>query len=117
MDKQSATDFFTWFYRGEHHIPGKIKEFGEGWCLLHDRGDIATTDYNDLTRLCLMAHKKSIRVSIMAHHFKSVRICIWQRKPGMDMVKCHPSIDEAIESFNTYNKDNEYFKTKILENG
>jgi len=117
MDKQSATDFFAWFYRGEHHIPGKIKEWGEGWCVIHDRGDLATTDYNDLTRLVLMAHRRSIRVSIMAHHFKSLRICIWQRKPGTDMVKEHPSIEQSMESFNAYNKENEYFNSKKLVNG
>lgn len=100
MTIEEATEFFSWFYGGEHHFPSKIKQFGSsGWVITHDRGDIATYDYNGLTRLVLMAHEKCYRVSIMPWNFKSMKICIWKRRRDGDFSRRHPDIDKAIESF------------------
>lgn len=99
MTLQEATDFFSKFYFGEHHIPSPIKAFGTGWVVKHDRGDLATYDFDQLTRLVLAAHEQAIRVSIMPLNFNTVKIAIWKREREGGMTKRHPTIEQAIESF------------------
>lgn len=98
---EEATQFFSDFYFGEHHIPGyKPKEFGYGWSVNHDRGDLATFDYNQLTRLVFMAHERCIRVSVEAVRNGIIRIAIWKRsgrEGSIDMR--HPTIEKALETF------------------
>ena len=53
MTLEEATAFFSEFYYGEHHIPGPIKKWGEGWVVNHDRGGLASYDYDGLTDLSL----------------------------------------------------------------
>jgi hypothetical protein len=100
MTEQEAIDFFSEFYQGEHHIPGKVKSFGHhGWAVNHDRGDLATYDYNQLTRLVFMAHSKCVRVSIMPSSPRHLRIVIWKRQHEGGMAQRHPTLEQAIESF------------------
>lgn len=100
LTKEEATNFFAQFYGGEHHIPKyKIFEFGDGWMVKHDRGDLATYDYNDLTRLVLMAHDKCIRVSIMPLNMNTVKIAIWKREREGGMSRRHATIEQAIETY------------------
>jgi len=81
LTKEQATEFFSEFYKGEHRIPNhEVKKFGHGFCVHHDRGDLSTFDFNELTRLVLMAHDKCIRVSIEAIRNGIMRIAIWQRE-------------------------------------
>lgn len=101
LTKDEAIIFFSEFYRGEHHIPGKITEFGHGWQVKHDRGDIATFDYNKLTTLVLMAHDKCIRVSIMPYNFNTLKICIWKRNRNGGFSNRHPTIQQAIDEYNS----------------
>ena len=96
---EEATEFFSEFYSGEHHIPGKVKEFGYGWQVNHDRGDLATYDYNQLTRLVFMAHEKCIRVSIMASSPRHIKIAIWKRQREGGMSERHPTLEQAINSW------------------
>lgn len=100
LSLEQATAFFSEFYRGAHHIPGKIKPFGFGFAVNHDRGDMATHDYNDLTRIVLMAHRDCIRVGITAVRNNVLQIAIWQRQ-GRDgaMHERHPDIQTAINIF------------------
>jgi acyl-CoA-binding protein len=101
LTKEEATSFFAEFYHGEHHIPrGGVKDFGYGWVIKHDRGDLATYDYDQLTRLVLMAHDKCIRVSIMPYNFNSVKIAIWKRKREGGMSERHPAIEHVLETYN-----------------
>lgn len=99
MSSDEAKQFFGWFYHGEHHIPSTIKPFGSGWVVIHNRGDLATFDFNGLTRLVLMAHAKQIRVSIMPYNFNSFKIAIWQRKLEGAFDERHPTIETAIADF------------------
>jgi hypothetical protein len=100
LTKEEATGFFSEFYGGEHHIPkGGVKEFGRGFVVTHNRGDLATYDYNDLTKLVLMAHDKCYRASIMPYNFNSVKIAIWKRQPEGSMSERHPTLEKAIEQF------------------
>lgn len=95
-----AKAFFVEFYGGEHHFPRTgINRWGDGFCILHDQGDLATYDYNQLTKLVLMGHERCIRVSIQPHAFKTVRISIWQREREGSISHRHPTIEQAIEAF------------------
>ena len=96
---EEATAFFSELYHGAHHIPGKIKPFGRGWVVTHNRGDLATYDYNELTRLVIMAHDKCYRVGIMHYNFNSLKIAIWKRKRDGAMHERHPTIEDAILSY------------------
>jgi hypothetical protein len=99
---EEATDFFSELYHGEHHIPGlKVHEWGDGWCVKHDRGGLSTFDYNELTRLVLMGHDKCYRVDIYPLSPRHLRIAIWKRygREG-GFSSRHPTIEQAIESYN-----------------
>ena len=98
MTKEEATDFFSEFYYGEHHIPKhQVHEFGHGWMVKHDRGDLATFDYNDLTRLVIMAHDKCYRASISPLSKSTLQIAILKREREGSMSERHPTLEQAIE--------------------
>lgn len=100
LTKEEATAFFAEFYGGEHHLPrGGVKDWGNGWCVHHDQGDLATYDFNKLTKLVIMAHDQCIRVSIQPHAFKTMRIAIWKRKREGTVSERHPTLEQAIDFF------------------
>lgn len=100
LTKEEATAFFAELYGGEHHFPkGGIKSWGSGWCVHHDQGDLATYDFDRLTKLVFMAHDKCYRVSVHPHAFKTLRISVWKRQRVGDMSTRHPTLEQAIESF------------------
>lgn len=100
MELQQAIDFFAELYYGEHHIPTEVRPWGSGYFVAHKHGDIATYDFNMLTRLVLMAHDKCIRASIAPHTIGSFKICIFQRDRTGGFSKEHPTIEQAIEDYN-----------------
>lgn len=100
MTKEEAVEFFSVFYGGEHHFPkGGVKEWGDGFCVVHDQGDLATYDWDKLTRLVLMGHDQCVRVAIYPLAFKTLRIAIWSRVRDGGLSQRHPTIEEAIERF------------------
>jgi hypothetical protein len=100
LTEQQATEFFSEFYFGEHHIPGyKPKRCGFGWSVNHDRGELATFDYNQLTRLVFMAHDKCIRVGVEALRNGIIRITIWQRQREGTIDSRHPTLEQALAKF------------------
>jgi hypothetical protein len=94
LSEEEASAFFAKFYRGEHHFPGKLKPFGEGWAMSHF-GGMATYDGNELTRLVLLAHSECIRVEIDSGGPNRLRIAIWKRQREGRMAERHPTIQEA----------------------
>lgn len=105
MEEQKAIDFFSEFYGGEHHIPNyKVYRFGSGWMVRHNRGDLATYDSNELTRLVLMAHDKCYRISVNPQNANTMKICIWERQREGGMMERHPTIEQALERFNQNKK-------------
>lgn len=100
LTEKEATDFFSDFYGGAHHIPGhKLHEFGYGWYVKHDRGELCTYDFNQLTRLVLMAHERAIRVCVAPHTFNTVKVIIHKRQQDGKYFERHPTIEKAIEDF------------------
>lgn len=104
---EEATEFFSEFYGGEHHIPDyKPKLFGgSGYSVIHDRGGLSTYDFNQLTRLVFMAHEKCIRVELIGYSSRKIRIAIWKRNGTEgNMSRIHPTIEDALAKFRTNNK-------------
>ena len=103
LTKEDATKFFSQLYYGEHHFPAKLKECGYGFSMQHTAG-LATFDYNQLTRLVVMAHDQCIRVEVRAKTFRAVEICIWKRQ-GREggMSERHPELEEHIASIRKSN--------------
>lgn len=97
LTKEEATQFFIEFYCGEHHFPSELKRFGHGWAIL-DHNELASFDYNHLTRLVVMAHDKSIRVGIQPASNRALRITLHKREKGStnDMNR-HPDLESAID--------------------
>ncbi len=100
LTEEEAIKFFSEFYQGEHHIPGKVKQFGYGWAVNHDRGDLATYDYDQLTSLVLMAHHYCYRVSVAPSSPRHLKIAVWKRQREGGMSSRHPTIETALETFN-----------------
>jgi hypothetical protein len=100
LTEQEATAFFSEFYFGEHHIPGyKVSPCGYGFSVNHDRGCLATFDYDELTRLVLMAHRDCIRVEISAARNNIIKISIHKREREGTVSERHPTIDQVLNSF------------------
>ena len=97
MTYEDAENFFSELYYGKHHLPGKIKPWGEGWCINH-LGELSTFDFDALTRLVFLAHDHCIRVSLMQGGIHSIKIAIWQRdgRTG-SMYERHPTIEGALD--------------------
>lgn len=100
LTKEEATNFFSELFYGEHHIPSEIKQYGQGFSVVTNRGDFATTDFNNLTRLVLMAHEKCIRTEISgSNKFGSITIAIQKRQRHGGLSQSHPTIEQAIEKY------------------
>jgi len=99
LEKENAVKFFSEFYFGEHHIPGELKEWRQGWMVVHNRGGLATFDFNQLTRLVFMAHRDAIRVEIIPHTFSAIKICLHQRTREGSISLSHPDIYDALNKF------------------
>ncbi len=97
MPFEEAELFFSELYFGKHHIPaGGIKPFGQGWSVNH-HAEIATFDFNALTRLVFLAHDKCVRVSIKQGGPGAVKIVIHKRAGrNGSMCERHPTIEIAL---------------------
>lgn len=94
---EEATDFFSIYYGGEHHFPSKIKECGYGWEINDNHGGLATFDFNQLTRLVVMAHDKCIRVGIVPVNYMYLKITLHKRTRGESMTSSHPTLEDHIK--------------------
>lgn len=98
--EREAMEFFAAFYGGNHHIPGfKVKPYGRGWCVNHDRGCLSTFDFSELTTLVFMAHQKCIRVEVSAIRTNILRIALHKRKREGSMSERHPTIEKVIDLY------------------
>ena len=94
-DKAQATKFFATLFGGDHHIPGKLREFGDGWCVFRS-GDISTFDFDLATRIVFLAHDMCMRAEISRAGLY-LRIAIHARKRDGGMSERHPTLEQAVE--------------------
>jgi len=101
LTEAEATSFFAKLYRGVHHIPDeKIRDEGNGcWSVAH-YGGMSTFDFDELTRLVLLAHERCVRAWVTAGRPRYVRIWIAGRvRDTGDIVTSHPTIEQALAKF------------------
>jgi hypothetical protein len=60
---------------------------------------MATTDFDELTRLVFLAHHMAIRVSIEASTHKYLKFIFHQRNRNGGLSARHPTLDEAVAQF------------------
>jgi hypothetical protein len=97
LTKEEATSFFSELYRGEHHLPSKVKEWGEGFCV-EDFAGMATFDFYNLTDFVIMCHDKCIRGEIRPSSPRSMKVCIWKRQGREGSMSLrHPTLEQSIE--------------------
>jgi hypothetical protein len=98
MPKEDAVSFLSEFFGGEHHIPGKVREFGFGW-YVNVYGSLATYDFNELTRLVLLAHDHCVRVELSACNMQYMKLAIHKRERTGQMYNRHPTMEEVMSSW------------------
>ena len=62
-------------------------------------GQLATFDFDELTRLVFMAHDKCVRVGVEHGGLKALRIAIWPRNREGGMSMRHPDIETALSNW------------------
>ena len=80
---------------GFHHITGPVKEFGYG-IQTNVFGELATFDFDGLTRLVLLAHERCIRASVMTSGPGMIKIALHKRKRDGGMSERHPTIQDVL---------------------
>jgi hypothetical protein len=82
--------------------PEKIDwDYGNGVSLTWNQ-ELATWDFDQLSRLVFLCHAARIRCSLSAVAPRKIRMCFWQRKATGDMAVRHPNLDEAVTAFKQY---------------
>jgi hypothetical protein len=81
-------------YRVDWTNPHYI-EFSLGW------KSLATADYDELSRLVFLAHHLAIRVQIEASTRKYLKLMFHQRGRGTSFSNDHPTLEQAVKTFNT----------------
>lgn len=85
-------------FGGFHHSTArKIRAWGDGICYSH-YGELATFDFDHLTRLVRMAHDRCIRAAVGPSGPGMVRIMLFKRKGRSgSMWERHPTWEEVSE--------------------
>ena len=106
LTKEEATNFLAVYFNGEHHFPSKLEAWGDGWAI-HSHDCISTFDFNELTRLVVMAHDECIRVQITAKSKGRLTIAIHKRNPEeTSMMLSHPKLEAHVEKIREGIKSN-----------
>lgn len=95
--QRNCFDLLCDLFHGEHHAPEQIYPFGQGIkCSVPDH-QMATFDFNYLTRLVVLAHDRCIRVAVVASAPGRIGLVLFQRhgRTGM-MYERHPTMEDAV---------------------
>ena len=96
-DQAECLKLLIRLFMGEHHLAGKIEPWGFGIRHIVNNPQLATFDFNRLTRLVLLAHEMCIRAEINPHAFKYLSIALHKRhRRNGSIFERHPTIEEAI---------------------
>ena len=87
-------------FLGLHHCP-KIYKFNNGkefemWEINH-YGDMATYDFDSLTRLVIASHDECIRASVNPSGPGMVKIRLWPRVREGGISERHPTMEQSLE--------------------
>lgn len=89
------------FAKGKHHLP-KVHTWGRGVCVNWFQG-LSTFDYDNLTRLVLVAHKHAVRIEIGSSGPRMVRIIAHRRTHDTAGInERHPTLEDLAERMKTF---------------
>ncbi len=89
-------------FRGLHHIDrDRIKTIHDDCIEYNHYGELATYDYDELTRFVLSCHRWCVRGTISGSGPRYTRIRLYPRdgRCGQTMWQSHPAILDAIKKF------------------
>lgn len=92
--KQRAKEMLCRVYGGLHHVR-RLQDEGRYITCLHGC-DLATFDFDHMTRLVLGAHEYCVRVSVTNGGPNRLKIWVWDRKREGRMSERHPTIEQAM---------------------
>lgn len=86
---------------GSHHVYEKIHRIGDWGIKINTQRDFATYDFNLLTQIVIMAHKRAIRVEFTGSGPNMVKLIISVRQHDKEeklgYSERHPSLEDLIE--------------------
>lgn len=98
-DQRDCYGLFCDLVFGAHHIMGTVRAFGSGLLWNARIDNLATFDFDGLTRLVVMAHDRCIRVELIPSGPGMIGITAFKRhKREGSMYERHPTMEEAIIS-------------------
>lgn len=74
---------------------------GRGVAVIWKR-ELATFDFDQLTRLVFLCHEARIRCQVESAGPRMMRLAFWQRVHAGDVAVRHPNLDEAVAAFRQY---------------
>ena len=96
-------ELFLGIYHLDHKALSRVHwenqywiEFSLGW------RELATTDFDELTRLVFLAHHFAIRVSIEASTHQYLKLIFHQRGRSGGFSENHPTLEQAVERFQAH---------------
>jgi len=84
---------------GEHHFFGTVKPSGGGLLVNATSLNLATFDFDALTRLVFMAHDRCVRVEVKGSNPGYTKIFLHKRVREGDMMRRHPTLEAAVEKW------------------
>jgi len=99
FSEKEAREFFAELTFGEHHFLSEPRPFGYGGWIMTYKRDMATFDFDELTRLVFLAHDHCIRAQVMTGGPRGLRIAIWKREREGGIARRHPTLDQAMEKW------------------
>lgn len=81
---------------GEHHLTSPVYAWSGAGIRYAHYGELATFDFDKLTRLVVMAHDRCIRATVMASGPRMVGIGLSKRSREGCFAERHPTMEEAI---------------------
>lgn len=103
-----VADLLGYLFQGIYHISreiGKVDWANPTWIAVNLRKDLATYDFDELTRLVFLAHAFCLRVSIESSSPQTIRLMFHQRQRDGSLYQRHPTLDEAVETFKKHHGD------------
>ncbi len=94
----ACLDLLCEVFHGEHHTPDRIYAFGRGIKCNVFGSQMATFDFDYLTRLVVLAHDRCVRVEIAPSGPGRVGLALFKRA-GRDgsIYDRHPTMEQALE--------------------
>lgn len=99
-DQWACARLLADLYGGFHHVPtNAIRQFGKGISISHYRFHLATFDYDQLTRLVVLAHDRCIRAEVEGGGPGQLKIILHKRhhREGR-MNERHPTLEDNVAS-------------------